>query len=167
MNKIFIIQLLISLSLLNSAKANVNFHCYSVPNMPVQTYEYGSTNCESKLQNSDKKKPKKKPRDIGTNGPIEVLCVYQAACMPVTDTVAKEEPPTKDINTLTRMLASRQIKSSVLICLGQGQITDGEITSANCPTPSQCRKDIFYNFISRSYSPGVSEGATVKEGNAK
>jgi hypothetical protein len=172
MNKLFMILLLISFSILGftKVKANVNFHCYSVPNMPVQTYEYGSTNCEPKSQKPSKKKskiPEKASRNIGADGPIEVLCVYQAACMPVSEAVAKEEPPAKDINTLTSMLASKQIKSSVLICLGEGRISGGEITSANCPSPSQCRRDIFYNFISRSLSPGVSEGATVKEVNAK
>lgn len=150
--------LLILLTYSFQAKATANFHCYSVPNMPVQTYEYGSSNCDKKS------KPKTK---IGEDGEHDLLCMYTAGCMPVTEAQAKKEPPSKTIAEVGKMFIDKELKSSIIVCKGNGKITDGEIISANCPTASQCRRDVFYNFISRSYSSGESEPILINGKNSK
>jgi hypothetical protein len=139
------------------AKATANFHCYSVPNMPVQTYEYGSSNC-SECTN---KKTSKNKTNIGEDGTRDVLCMYTAGCMPVTEEQAKKEPQARTINEVSNLFASKFLKTSILVCKGTGTITNGDITDAHCPTASQCRKDVFYNFVARSFSSGVTEPSVI------
>jgi hypothetical protein len=152
--KIFLILLSYSIH----ASATANFHCYSIPNMPVQTYEYGSSNCDSRTKGPARGKTK-----IGEDGEKDIVCMYQAQCKPVAEDEAKKEPAHKPISELQNMVMIRQLKPSVLLCKGAGKVLNGEIVSANCPTPTQCHKDVFFNFISRSFSSGEPEPATFRE----
>lgn len=162
--------LLILLSYSIQASATANFHCYSIPNMPVQTYEYGSSNCENgtkgQVRNQGQRQLRGKAQDkakVAEDGEKDLVCMYQAQCKPVTEEEAKKEPAIKPISELQNMVISRQLKPSVLICNGSGKVLNGEIVNVNCPTPTQCHKDVFYNFISRSFSSGEPEPALFKE----
>lgn len=132
-----------------------DFHCYSVPSQPVQTYEYGSSNCG---------KNKKSKEEVGKDGERDILCMYQAGCMPVSGEAAKKEPPYKKVGEVSTMFMMKQLKPSILVCKGKGKISGGEIVNANCPTETQCRRDVFYNFMARSYSSGLTEPTLIKSG---
>ncbi|MBO9667411.1 MAG: hypothetical protein J7501_11445 [Bdellovibrio sp.] len=144
--------------------ATPKFHCYSAPNMPVQAYEYSSAAC---IQQSGKNKTSDKTK-IGDNnsksedGLKEIVCAYQAGCKVVPDDAPAE--PSKDLSfsDMQAGLMSGELKASILICKGRGAVdSNGQISDAQCPSPSRCQKNVMYNYGSRSLSPTEPQKAGV------
>jgi hypothetical protein len=139
---------------LNSFAAPASFHCYSVPNVPVQTYEYASGNCGG-LKSKDAGKELGKNSPDSEDGMKDVVCMYQAACRPGDNTL---EPTDLPFQVLINEVASGDLKSAMLICKGRGRVNEkGQVIESMCPTPTKCQKDIFYNFVARTLSPGAPE----------
>ncbi|RYZ69629.1 MAG: hypothetical protein EOP05_14545 [Proteobacteria bacterium] len=126
--------------------ADANFHCHSLPGMAVQTFEYGSSNCGEFDSKSNSLK-------ITSEGERDVLCMYQAACKAVTRKASAQEPDKLPADQIVQQLQQGRMKLSVLLCKGKGQSQAGVIYQANCPAPTECQKDIFYNVSTVSVAP--------------
>ncbi len=135
-----------ALAFTDAKAAKIGFHCYSAPGTHVQAYEYGSSNCGSM-------KSSKTLAQIGQDGEKEVLCMYQAACEPVEGDEALREPPNRTMLEVQTRFQAGHLKSSILVCKGEGVLERGVLKNTKCPTPTQCQRDIFYNFSPVSFVP--------------
>lgn len=135
--------------------------------MPVQVYEYATAECLQPGKDSNTKKMAE--ANIGKNdstsddGMKDVLCAYQAGCMPVPEN-APDEPKNEisQSELIDKMMAKGSLKGSILICKGRGAVdSKGIISDANCPSPSRCQKQLLYNFGSRSLNPSDPKAAGV------
>lgn len=155
------------------------FHCHSLPNMPVQVYEYSSVDCmgtpkNTKVDKAGKGQKGAKPQQASADIPIgkndsssddgmkDVICAYQAACK-VVEAMAPEEPTAINTVDLQTQITLGSLKGSILVCKGRASIDRrGYISDSHCPTPSKCQKQLLYNFGSRTFSP--SEPIPAKAG---
>ena len=142
----------------------VPFHCYTIPGLDVQVYEFGSSNCgsmDSAVVGKTLGQIKDaQPNTDATEVTKDVLCVYQAFCKAVPDSEGEKEPPKRSDADLNKAaFVTRELKLSVLLCAGKGSYNGNHILqSSECLTASKCaNKDIFYNM-----SPGQKEPPPVR-----
>lgn len=76
---------------------------------------------------------------------MEIVCTYAAGCKPAPQ---GGEPSPLGADELNAMVVSNELKSSMLICKGKGEIKNGVITKVECPTATQCRGDGFFGGVS-------------------
>ncbi len=136
------------------ALAEVPFHCHTLPGQTVQAYEYGSSNCGG-IDSGET------GRDLGVDGEKSILCSYQAACQPVSDEIANREPDLLTAYEINAAFIAGALKPSIVTCRGTGNIVKGRLLAANCPTPTQCKRDIFYNFAVVNVNPMAPLPMTV------
>ncbi|NJM09859.1 MAG: hypothetical protein HC883_02905 [Bdellovibrionaceae bacterium] len=127
------ILFILALAITGTAQAKPKFHCYTYPNAAVAAYQT--------------------PVKCADGEQMEVVCTYSAGCMPAP---APGEPPEKSLIELNVMFTSSELKGSFLICKGKGEVKDGRLVAAQCPTATQCQEDGFFDGISASVSPTVS-----------
>jgi hypothetical protein len=136
---------LVSMFVVQQAGAT-GFHCYTMPNYPIQTFEYTSGLClEGKPTGSTNK-------GVGTDGQKEVACMIVAGCAAVSDEEGAKPAPERTQQQLMADFTSGALKSSTLICRGTAKYSNGAPVSATCPPPSECQKEIFFNY----FPPGVN-----------
>ncbi len=141
--------ILLSLFFPTIIHAEAFFHCYPMPGMPAQGYQFMSNNFGALERTRGKefracvdrcKKENAKAYDAEEKS--ELLCVYKAVCMPVDKKLKDAKPKAIDDLTKTEKLAMRE---SMLTCKGTETLTEGE-TARECPPPDKCRTSVFYKF---------------------
>ena len=132
----------------------VGFHCYSMPNMAVSGYEFGSSNCGQVPTNAMGVK-------IQQDGEKDILCMISTSCEVVSNEEAKMPAPTRTSGELYEMYNKGQIKNSMLICKGKGLVKGGLLLSTECPPPEKCHSDVFYNHASWAANPANSQGTNI------
>ncbi len=155
-----ILLILIFLVETAEATAKVGFHCYAFTTAPAQTYEYASGNCGSVDSKSLVKSIGKNTLQKNMEVQKEILCMYQAGCLPVEGRMIGEEPPQISDEELSSLFFNKTLKPSLLVCRGTGSVDQKALTDVHCPTPTECQKDIFYNFTI-SAAPNVTKRVSV------
>lgn len=141
----------------NTVFADQDFHCYSAPSFPVLAYEYAGGKC---MKIGDAKK-------LGEDGEKEIVCMVQAFCEPVDKELAREEPPKLTNEELNERVRAGFLKHSTLVCKATGEIVEGNIDAADCPTANKCRSDIFFNYKPVGQSPPKKERFTAPQEEGK
>jgi hypothetical protein len=151
-----LMRILILVGAVSSSKAlAVGFHCYSMPNTAVQTYEYASGNCGGAPTD-------KMARTIEMDGDKDVLCMISTGCEVVSDDMAKLPPPDREQHELMSMYNNGTLKTAILLCRGKAPYRNGLIAGPpRCPEPKDCHKDVFYNFSAMAASPWFPQGTNV------
>jgi hypothetical protein len=150
----------------SQAWATVPFHCYSFPNVPVQVYEYGSSNCGGMNSAAAEKNLGKNLEKVESKK--DILCMYQAACRPVDPSVANQVVPKKTQAEIMNALSSGDMKGSILVCKGVGLIGEnGKIENAECEQPTQCQRDVFYNYNVNGTTQNRIESVQIKTDGVK
>jgi hypothetical protein len=87
-----------------------------------------------------------------------IVCLYQAICSPVYGPEAIKEPPKRNISEIQTLITTGAWKASALFCEGKGQVIDGNLLKAECPSPSKCREDLVFNYAALAITPMTPEG---------
>jgi hypothetical protein len=124
--------------------AKPKFHCYTRPGRPVAAYQ-----TPVKCAGKDK---------------MEIVCTYEAGCKPTTEA---GEPPTLSEEELNKQAISNELKPSVLICKGKGEVTDGVISKVECPSPTKCRADGLYGGVAAGVTAWTDGVAVPQKGGAR
>jgi len=136
--------LLFALMTVGAAQAKPKFHCYTYPNSAVAAYQT--------------------PVKCADGEQMEVVCTYSAGCKPATETA---DPPEKSDMDLHVMFTSGELKGSFLICKGQGEMKDGRLISAQCPTATQCQEDGLFDGIVAKVSPTIARPVAAPKAKGK
>lgn len=155
MKKIMLLTILILLCSYANAK-KPQFHCYTEPGTPIQTFEFSSQMCQNDKNVSEDK-----------NGMKSILCLQRAFCKPVTTDKDKKGPPEASTPELIKKIQAGELKPSLLVCEGKGKYKDGVLLKAECPLPTECQEDlnIHYNFNAPLMAPQVIERVTAPKYN--
>ncbi len=137
--------MLLSFNAANAAKPK--FHCYIYPNATVAAYQT--------------------PVKCAKGDQMEIVCTYSAGCKPAKD---GGEPPAKDPNELAVMITSGELKGSFLMCKGKGDVKDGMLVKAECPSATKCQGDGLFTGIPvqfQLYNDAVTAPVAPAKGDSR
>jgi hypothetical protein len=126
------------------AATKPKFHCYTRPGRPVAAYQ--------------------PPVKCAGGNKMEIVCTYDAGCKPTTQA---GEPPTLSEDELNKQAISNELKPSMLICKGKGEITGGVISKVECPSPTKCREDGLYGGVAAGVTSWTDAVTAPQKGGAR
>jgi hypothetical protein len=135
--------------------AAVSFQCYADPSIPVMAYEYASGSCagfDSKAQAAK----------VGKNGEKDMVCLYSGVCEAVDGARLNQPPSKRTLQEISARQVAGHLKNSLIICKGKGKIEDGIVNTADCPDPSACAADTFYNTRAARMPPAIPDPVTIR-----
>lgn len=119
------------------ANAGLRFDCYADPGKPISAFQYSNGQCGTSG-------PAVTGRDLA-NGNHQIVCTVPAVCGPVPSNL-RSQPEPLTVPQIQERIARNLLRSSMLMCRGTADYNRGMIAgNIQCPAPSRCRDDVFYN----------------------
>lgn len=86
-------------------------------------------------------------------GEADIICSYMALCQPLVDEDFNKIEAPKNLNEATQVMMMKSGRMSMIMCKGKASYMNGFLCTAQgcppvqCPTLTECQKDIFFNGV--------------------